>query len=241
MAWQRHTSLTNFIIRQSRSFEGVCVPLRLTNCLFPAPDSQPTATELFQSPLYGSGTVFHSRSHLLRHLLSSALTWRHTSSNSVTRNYCCRAHEVTRSQVTLLRLTSRKPLLLYLQEFDIKSRWRYNWKSAQVVNSHLVCDPTIRQPGFDLPRQQWSLMNRFRREQGHCGACREKLRLTDTDLCPCGKTQTMSHIVESCPLTKLNGGLSRLHSADEDVVSWLTCYGSWNAHEKKKWNCQWKR
>jgi len=29
----------------------------------------------------------------------------------------------------------------------------------------------------------------------------------------------MSHIVESRPLTKLNGGLSRLHSADEDAVS----------------------
>jgi len=27
----------------------------------------------------------------------------------------------------------------------------------------------------------------------------------------------MSHIAESCPLTKLNGGLSRLHSADEDA------------------------
>jgi len=24
------------------------------------------------------------------------------------------------------------------------------------------------------------------------------------------------------PLTKLNGGLSRIHSADEDAVSWLT-------------------
>jgi len=36
----------------------------------------------------------------------------------------------------------------------------------------------------------------------------------------------MSHIVESCPLTKLNGGLSRLQSADEDAVSWLTSYGS---------------
>jgi len=36
----------------------------------------------------------------------------------------------------------------------------------------------------------------------------------------------MSHIVEYCPLTKLNGGLSRLHSADEDAVSWLTSYGS---------------
>ena len=57
------------------------------------------------------------------------------------------------------------------------------------------------------------------------GACRRKWRLTDTDLCPCGETQTMSHIVESCPLTKLNGGVSRLHSADEDAVSWLTNYG----------------
>jgi len=36
----------------------------------------------------------------------------------------------------------------------------------------------------------------------------------------------MSQIVESCPLTKLNGGLSQLHSADEDAVSWLTSYGS---------------
>jgi len=62
--------------------------------------------------------------------------------------------------------------------------------------------------------------------QGHCSACRKKWRLTDTDLCPCGKTQTMSHIVESCHLTKLNGGLSWLHSVDEDTVSWLTSYGS---------------
>jgi len=60
MAWHRHTSLTNFIIQQSPSFEGACIPLRLTNCLFLVPNSQPTATELFQSPLYGSGTVFRS-------------------------------------------------------------------------------------------------------------------------------------------------------------------------------------
>jgi len=60
------------------------------------------------------------------------------------------------------------------------------------------------------------------------------LRLTSRKpLCPCGETQTMSHIIESCPLTKLNGGLSRLHSADEDAVSWLTSYDSWNAYKKK--------
>ena len=121
-----------------------------------------------------------------------------------------------------------------MQPVDIKSRWRHNWKSAQVVNSHLVSDPTIRQPGFDLPWQQWSLKKRFRTEQGHCGACRRKWRLTDTGLCPCGETQTMSHIAESCPLTKLNGGLSQLHSADDDAVSWLINYGSRHAYEKKK-------
>ena len=65
----------------------------------------------------------------------------------------------------LLRLTSSKPLWLDLQPVDIKSRWRHNWKSAQVVNSHLVCDTTIWQPGFDLPRQQWSLLNRFHTDQ----------------------------------------------------------------------------
>jgi len=56
-----------------------------------------------------------------------------------------------------------------LQPVDIKSRWRHNWKLAQVVNSHLLCDPTIRQPGFDLLRQRWPLLNRFRTEQRHCG------------------------------------------------------------------------
>ena len=57
MAWHRHTSLTNSTIQQSRSFESVCIPLCLTNCLFPVPDSQLTATEHFQSPLYRSGTA----------------------------------------------------------------------------------------------------------------------------------------------------------------------------------------
>jgi len=37
-------------------------------------------------------------------------------------------------------------------------------------------------------------------------------------------------IVESCPLTKLNGDL---HSADKDAVSWPTYYGSRHAYEKK--------
>ena len=49
-----------------------------------------------------SGTVFYSLSHLLRHLPSSALAWRHTSSNAVSRNYCCRTRKVTLSFMEML-------------------------------------------------------------------------------------------------------------------------------------------
>ena len=51
--------------------------------------------------------------------------------------------------------------------------WRHNWKSTQVVNSHLACDPTIW--SFDLPRQHWSLLNHFCTKQGHCGALQKEM------------------------------------------------------------------
>jgi len=53
-------------------------------------------------------------------------------------------------------------------------------------------------------------------------------------VCPCGETMTMSHIVETCPLTKLYGSLSRLLSADDYALSWLTNYGPWHAYKKEK-------
>jgi len=31
----------------------------------------------------------------------------------------------------------------------------------------------------------------------------------------------MEHIVDSCPLTKLDGGLLSPHEAEEDATSWL--------------------
>ena len=42
-------------------------------------------------------------------------------------------------------------------------------------------------------------------------------------LCPCDETQPMSHVIESCPHTKRNCGLSQLHSA---AIAWLTNYRS---------------
>jgi len=79
---------------------------------------------------------------------------------------------------------------------------------------------------IDIPRQQRSLLNRFRTSQDHCGACKKKWNQAATDLCPCGEKQTMFHIVDSGPLSKLIGGLSQLHSADDEVVAWLISCGS---------------
>ena len=82
-------SVSNSVVNVFQLFvfirsHGHCRPsISLMKSLFPVPDSQPTATELFQSPLYGSGTVFRRISHLLRYFLSS--------------NYGCRAREVTLS------------------------------------------------------------------------------------------------------------------------------------------------
>jgi len=112
------------------------------------------------------------------------------------------------------------------ETIDVTSRWRDDWQSASVVNSSLVADPTIRLPGFDLHRRQWSLLNRFRTDQGHCNACCKKWGFTDNDLCDCDETQTISYIVNSCPLTKFDGRLLCLHKADEAAVNWLTTYGS---------------
>ena len=104
---------------------------------------------------------------------------------------------------------------------DPTTRWHEDWKSASVVNSTLVCDPAIRQPGFDLPRRQWSLLNRFRTGQGQCRSCLMKWGQASSDLCDCGEIQTMSHIVNVCPLTKFKEGLQTLHEAGEVAAEWL--------------------
>jgi len=50
------------------------------------------------------------------------------------------------------------------------------------------------------------------------------LRCLQKEMATYRYSQTMSHIVESCPLTQLAVYLG--YTADEDAVSWLTSYGS---------------
>jgi len=52
----------------------------------------------------------------------------------------------------------------------------------------------------------------------HCGACKKKWDQAATDPRHCGEIQRTSHTVYSCSLTKLNGGLFQLCSADDDAT-----------------------
>ena len=45
-------------------------------------------------------------------------------------------------------------------------------RQQNINTHHLVIDPAVRPAGFDLPRQPWTLLNRFR--TGH-GTCRDSL------------------------------------------------------------------
>ena len=95
-----------------------------------------------------------------------------------------------------------------------------------MLNFSLVDEPDNPTTGFQPSRQQWSLLNRCWTVKGHCHVCKKLWNQAATDLCPCGEKQTMFHIVNSCPQMNLNGGLSQLHSADDEAVAWLTNYGS---------------
>ena len=57
--------------------------------------------------------------------------------------------------------------------------------------------------------------------QGPCRANLHKWGLDQSPSCDCGQRQTMNHIVDTCRLTKFEGGLNLLHETDDGTVIWL--------------------
>jgi len=90
-----------------------------------------------------------------------------------------------------------------------------DWFKHDVANQFLIADPTIRQPGFDLNRSDWTILIRYRTGHGRCAATLYDWGIRDDPFCACGGKQTI------CPLTKFPGGIQALHTADEDAIEWL--------------------
>ena len=100
------------------------------------------------------------------------------------------------------RLASRRPLWSDMTPVNTVTQQRDDWSSASVVDHTTITDPTVRHPGFDLPRHTRSLMNRFRTGQGPCRANLHKWGLGQLPFSDCGHQQTVNPIVDTCPLTK---------------------------------------
>ena len=85
----------------------------------------------------------------------------------------------------------------------------------------MVDDPTQPVPGGALDRKYWVAINRFRTDCGRCNYLMAKWNLRFSPICECGLDQTMSHIVDDCPIYGFVGGLAVLHLANDDTVTYL--------------------
>ena len=120
------------------------------------------------------------------------------------------------------RLKSRRPIWFNLPDKapTIQHLWRTRWLIVDVPNKSLINDPTIQLPGMDLPRGQWSRLNRFRSDAGPCGNGMHEWGYIASPLCDCSEYQTMRHIVNECPLTSFDDGISELHQAHDAAFNW---------------------
>lgn len=120
-----------------------------------------------------------------------------------------------------IRLSSRYNIWRNkLPEEPIEGLWKKRWGIAEIRNKTLVTDPTIKVPGWDLTRAQWTTLNSIKVEQGRCNYLLHKWGMSDSQLCECGDKRTINYIVQTCPNTKFEGGLSKLHEGSPAAAKW---------------------
>ena len=77
-------------------------------------------------------------------------------------------------------------------------------------------DPTTPVGGMDLPRREWSVLNRCRTNVGRCNFWKAKWGQD------CGADyQTMNHIVNDCSLRAFSGGLAGNYNICGVATEWL--------------------
>jgi hypothetical protein len=125
------------------------------------------------------------------------------------------------------RLRSRKPplqlaQLLQNRNFSATSSWTESWGEFEGRNYTLVTNPSTKLRGMDLPRREWVALNRFRTDVGRCNYWKARWGQVLEQSCDCGADfQTMSHIVNDCPLRAFSGGLVGLTEVRADSLTWL--------------------
>lgn len=125
-------------------------------------------------------------------------------------------HNTTTTALPPHRLKSRHPYNKAAQDLlrsipeDLSTEewlaaaWKQEWESAGPSRIHrYIFDPGGGLEGEDLPRRQWTLLNRLRTGVGRYKASMRKWGLEDRAVCECGEPeQTAEHIITTCPLYK---------------------------------------
>lgn len=117
-------------------------------------------------------------------------------------------------------LSSRKPVCMAAKGHETSSAWRNEWTSTDVGRRCLtaVSPILLALTSLDDSEVRWT---GFGRGQGRCQVNLVRWGQAPDPNCSCGAAETISHIVNECPQTRLNGGLEILRQAEDDAVQWL--------------------
>ena len=144
-------------------------------------------------------------------------------------------HNTTITPAPPSRLKSRHPYNKAAQEIlnttpeDISrdswlaAAWKQEWESAGPSRMHrYIWDPGGRAIGGDeLPRRQWTTLNRLRTGVGRYKASMQRWGLADSAACDCGyPEQTAEHIINTCPLHRPPSEAG-LFDLGPEMLAWL--------------------
>ncbi|KAE8300548.1 hypothetical protein D5F01_LYC00693 [Larimichthys crocea] len=145
------------------------------------------------------------------------------------------------------RLMSQRPFATHAQELLrttpvdtskvawVKARWRDQWKAAVPSRLHQFIEDPTDVPGQDLPRKEWTTLNRLRTGVGRSGAAMQKWGLTDSVHCSCGDPlQTVEHVTTSCPRYRPPNGDRGLIDLDSNTLDWLAAMEGLRTYERRR-------
>lgn len=143
-------------------------------------------------------------------------------------------HQIATKTPQHARLKSRRPFaehanqLLRSTPADVSKRlwltrrWTEEWQAADHSRLHRFVDEPDELLGEDLPRRQWTTLNRLRTGVGRFAASMKGWGLRDSAACDCGHPeQTVDHIIEYCPQHRPPNGEQGIIKLDDDTRAWL--------------------
>uniref|UniRef100_A0A2S2P1H1 Retrovirus-related Pol polyprotein from type-1 retrotransposable element R1 n=1 Tax=Schizaphis graminum TaxID=13262 RepID=A0A2S2P1H1_SCHGA len=114
-------------------------------------------------------------------------------------------------------------IVLYNMDFNMIEKWKNEWAAPKLDEQNYLKEPTAKPPGHNLPRKEWTTLNRIRTRHGRCGYLQMyKWNAVPSPNCECGNPyQTISHILNECTIRKFNGEPEDVFNASPEAIEWI--------------------